>query len=459
MQNEPDHNAEHQSYSNTNAFMPAPADLINVGRRNWCLRTGLSAIAGLTLPQLMRVNSAIAGQQKSPKSVILIWLSGGPSQLDIWDMKPTAPLEVRGPFNPIPTNVPGIDICEHLPKMANMMDQFALLRSVDASASNHTPITFQAANPNARRTNDGKDGAGYPSLGALAAKFRGANQPGMPAYVALADSLKADVYGAGHLGNAYEPLDGMQIQGKFGLPNGIQIDRLKNRDALRQQFDRFKSEVDASSALAMQDRYVQEAYNMVLSGRAQKAFDLSQEPAEVRERYGKHSFGQKSLLARRLVEAGVSFITMSDAWGHWDHHGDQVRWGGIEKGLKPMLPVLDQGATNLIGDLGQRGLLDQTLVLILGEFGRTPKINSNNGRDHWVPVMSLLMAGGGIKTGQVIGSTERNGGAIKDRPVLPGDLAATILQHLEIDPQGHWMTPRGRPTPFVERGAPITELI
>lgn len=459
MQNRRNHQTDHQLYQSGHQFSPAQSDLINVGRRHWCLRTGLAAFAGLSVPQLIQMQAAIAGQNKSPKSVILIWLSGGPSQLDIWDLKPAAPLEVRGPFNPIATSVPGIKICEHLPKMAAMMDKFALLRSVDASASNHTPITFQAANPNARRTNDGKDGAGYPSLGSLTAKFRGANRTGMPAYVALAESLKADVYGAGHLGNAFEPLDGMQVQGKFNLPQGVQIGRLKDRAALREKLDRFKSEVDASRALAMQDRYVQEAYSMVLSGRAQKAFDLSQEPAEMHERYGNHSFGQKSLLARRLVEAGVTFITMSDAWGHWDHHGDQVRWGGIEKGLKPMLPVLDQGATNLIGDLDQRGLLDQTLVLILGEFGRTPKINSNNGRDHWVPVMSMLMAGGGIKTGQVIGATERNGGAIKDRPILPGDLAATVLQHLEIDPQGHWLTPRGRPTPFIERGAPIAELM
>ncbi|MFM7919365.1 MAG: DUF1501 domain-containing protein, partial [Planctomycetaceae bacterium] len=223
----------------------------------------------------------------------------------------------------------------------------------------------------------------YPSMGSAAAKFCGANRPGMPAYVALADSMVSDIYGAGDLGQAWEPLDGMKINGRFSLPRGIEVPRLQDRDGLRRELDRFRRQMDGSAALQQQDRYVQEAFDLVLGGATQQAFDLSQEPAAVRDRYGRDSLGEKSLLARRLVEAGVTFVTLSDAWGHWDHHGDEVRWGGIVKGLTPMLPVLDRGITALITDLEQRGLLESTLVLILGEFGRSPVMTKTAGRDHW----------------------------------------------------------------------------
>ena len=207
--------------------------------------------------------------------------------------------------------------------------------------------------------------------------------------------------------------------------------------------------------MALQDRYAQQACDLVLSGEAEKAFDLSREPEKVRDRYGRDSMGEKALLARRLIEAGVSYIVMSDAWGHWDHHGDEVRWGGIVKGLKPMLPVLDRGLTALIGDLDERGLLETTLVLVIGEFGRSPVMTSTGGRGHWTPVMSMLMAGGGIRGGQVIGATDRRGGEIKNRPVRPGDIAATVFTHLGIDPGDHWISPQGRPTPLVEGDAGV----
>jgi len=297
-------------------------------------------------------------------------------------------------------------------------------------------------------------------MGSIAAKFVGPRQPGMPPFVALADSLVSDVYGAGHLGRDFEPLDGMKVQGKFGLPDGLALPRLQDRASLRQEFDRLRQQVDASQSLALQDRFVHEAYDMVLSGAMQRAFDLKQEPDSVRDRYGRNSMGEKTLLARRLVEAGVTFITLSDAWGHWDHHGDAVKWGGIVKGLKPMLPVIDHGVATLVQDLADRGLLESTLVLVIGEFGRSPRINADAGRDHWTPVMSFLMAGGGIRTGQVIGSTDRTGGVPKDRPLTPGDLAATVFKVLGINPYDHWFNPRGRPTPLVDApAAPIAELV
>lgn len=433
-------------------FGPASSPLVTVGRRRWLLQTGLTGLAGTCLPNVLRARSTGG---TPVRSVIQIWLSGGPSQIDMWDMKPDMPSEIRGPFRPISTCLPGVQISEHLPLQASMMDRFVLVRSMDATSSNHTPITFQAANPRAQRTEIGRQGGGYPSMGSVAARFRGANQSGMPPFVALANSMVSDIYGAGDLGQAWEPLDGVRINGKFSLPQGIAADRLQDRNHLRQQLDRLKQQTDTSESLARQDRYTQEAYDLVLGGKARQAFDLSNESDSVRDRYGRDSLGEKALLARRLVEAGVTFVTMSDAWGHWDHHGDEVRWGGIVKGLKPMLPVFDRGITALVSDLEDRGLLESTLVLIIGEFGRGPVMTKTAGRDHWPAVMSFLMAGGGFRGGQVIGATDRRGGAILERPLTPGDLAATVYQHLQIPLDTHWMNPSGRPVPLIEQGTPI----
>ncbi len=457
------HRVEHRRGGVFGRFSPT-ADTLCVGSgRRWFLSTGLAGLAGLSLPGLLQQRSLAAGTQAktAADSVILIWLSGGPSQLDTWDPKPNAPREIRGPFGTISTALPGVQFSEHLPKQARMLDRFALIRSMDASASNHTPTTFQAANPKARRVADqAQNGGGFPSMGSVAAKFRGPNRPGVPPFVALADSMVSDVYGAGQLGHDYEPLDGMSSAGKFNVPTGIEPVRLDSRHNLRAQLDRFRRHVELTPGLELQDRYVQEAYDMVSSGDVARAFDVSQEPESVRERYGSSSFGKKALLARRLVEAGVTFITLSDAWGHWDHHGDDVRWGGIEKGLKPMLPGFDHGLTNLIEDLEQRGLLERTLVVVLGEFGRGPVINKQQGRDHWTPVMSMLLAGGGVPGGQVIGATDNRGGAIQERHLGPGDLAATVFHKLGIDPHDHWLHPSGRPIPLVEGdAAPIAELV
>lgn len=442
-------------------FGPSKDWLIQAGNRRWMLQAGISGIAGLSLPALLqtRLEGSAAGLPKRATSVIQIWLSGGPSQIDMWDMKPDMPTEIRGPFRPISTSVPGIQICEHLPLQAAMMEKFAIIRSMDASASNHTPITFQAGNAKAQRTEIGRQGGGYPSMGSVAAKFRGASFPGMPPFAALADSMVADVYGAGDLGQSYEPLDGMKVNGRFSLPTGIELPRLQDRDQLRRQLDAYRDRTRSSVGFRLQDRYTQEAYEMVVGGAAAKAFDLSEESDEIRDRYGRDSMGQKALLARRLVEAGVTFVTMSDAWGHWDHHGDEVKWGGIQKGLAPMLPVLDRGLTALVSDLDQRGLLETTLVIVVGEFGRSPVMTKTAGRDHWPAVMSLLLAGGGIRGGQVIGATDRRGGAIHERRVGPGDLAATVFRHLGIDPSEHWINPSGRPVPLVESGQPISELL
>ncbi len=454
------HAVRHQRAVAEHPLAPQSSPLVHVGSRRWFLQLGMTGAAGLSIPGLLqsRAEAATSGSSVRPTSVIQIWLSGGPSQIDSWDMKPEMPSEIRGPFQPIATNVPGIDICEHMPQQAAMMDKFAIIRSVDSSSSNHTPITFQAGNPKAQRVNIGRQGGGYPSMGSVAAKYHGPNQPGMPPFVALANSMVSDIYGAGDLGQDFEPLDGVNVNGRFSLPEGIAVPRLQDRDRLRRELDQYRAQLSSNVSFQQQDRYTHEAFDLVLGGAAQRAFDISQESDAVRDRYGRDSLGEKALLARRLVEAGVTYVTLSDAWGHWDHHGDEVRWGGIVKGLTPMLPVIDRGITALVSDLAERGLLDSTLVVVVGEFGRSPVMTKTAGRDHWVNVMSMLMAGGGVRGGQVIGATDRRGGSIAERPVGPSDLAATIFKHLGIDSTLHWTNPSGRPVPLVENGKVISEL-
>ena len=445
-----------KSYSPSNA-----PGLIQAGSRRWFLRTGLAGLAGASVvPQLLaneKPRPSTSGGK--PPAVILFWLSGGLSHIDSWDPKPEAPVEVRGPFGSIPTRVPGIRVSEHLPLQASIMDRLSLIRSVDCRSSNHTPITMQAGNALARRTNDGDEGGGYPSMGSIAAKFRGPNDPALPAFIGLADSWKADVWGAGHLGNSFDPVKGTELAGRMVLPQGVSIPQLRDRDELRRKFDDFQRDIDASGTAAKMDGHARQAIDMVVSGKAQKAFQLDEEPVHVRDSYGRDSIGEKALLARRLVEAGSTYVLVSGAWGYFDHHGDEVKWGGIVKGLKPLLPRIDRVIYALINDLETRGLLDSTLVIMMGEFGRGPVLTKTAGRDHWTNCMSMLVAGGGMPAGQSIGSTDAKGYDIKERRVSPSDLAATVFGHLGIDLSSQWHDPQGRPIPIVtENGRPIPEL-
>jgi len=431
--------------------------LINVGSRRWFLQVGAAGLAGSAFAPMLE-NSLQAAAGGAKKSVILFWLSGGPSHIDMWDPKPNAPREIRGPYGVLPTKIPGVQFSEHMPMQASIADKLSILRAVDCSASNHTPITMQAGNPLARRTNDGNDGGGHPSMGSLAAKFRGPNDPDMPGFVGLADSWKADVWESGDMGGQYAPVKGHELAGKFALPSGINAPRLEDRDNLRRQFDQLSRNLD-SPAVERVDQYTRQAYEMVRSGKMQKAFDVGQEDAATRAAYGNKSIGQKALLARRLVESGVTFVLVSGAWGYFDHHGDNVRWGGIEKGLTPLLPRVDRTLHTLVTDLEKRGLLDSTLVMMMGEFGRSPVINKEAGRDHWTNVMSMVMAGGGLNHGQAIGSTDSRGGAPATGIVRPQDLAATTFRHLGMDLDAAWVNSRGRPLPVVpEGGRPIPEL-
>jgi hypothetical protein len=405
-----------------------------------------------------------AANQASRKAVILIWLSGGPSQVDTWDPKPDAPSEFRGPFGSIATKVPGVRVSEHLPLQAAIMEKLALVRSVDCRSSNdHFPAPMQAGNPSAQRSKIDPHIGTHPSMGAVAAKFRGPNDPALPAFVGFADLnlFFADVLGASPMGGDYEPADGAKLAGRLTLAQGVSVAQAEDRAKLTQQFDRLRRDLDAGDTMARMHHYRRQALDIVLSGKARQAFRVDLEPDRVRDAYGRHSLGERTLLARRLVEAGVTFVTVSGKFGVFDNHGDDVVWGGIIKGLKPLLPRLDQAVSALVTDLAARGMLDDTLVLAMGEFGRSPIFSQRKtgGREHWPNCMSMLVAGGGLAHGQVVGSSDAKGGDVKDARVSPADLAATVYRHLGIDLKAQWTDPQGRPQSIVtDGGRPIPEL-
>jgi hypothetical protein len=451
-------------------------------RRN-VLKAGLAGLAGLSLPSLLAARAAAAAAGRpisSRKAVILLWMTGGPSHLDTWDPKPDRPAENRGPFAAIPTRLPGVRICEHLPRMAAMLDRFTLVRSLDARGSNHEPNTvFQTGNRLAEaRTNP--EARMYPAIGSLCARFRGANTPGMPPYVAFFRSTSHLAFG-GYLGRQWDPFPGHQAAdlplytevgrdtgrtsggALFSLPGGLTTGRVARRHALREAVDRLRTAADHSPEMTAMDVNQQRAVDLLLGGRAREAFDLNREPEAARARYGSHLWHRQALLARRLVEAGVSFVTLDlshhPASGTWDTHGDDIPpYGGITSGLKPLLPLFDHLITTLVTDLDERGLLDDTLVIAMGEFGRTPTMTPHDGRDHWDRVAAMALAGGGLRHGQVIGATTPDGGEIAERPVTPGDLAATIYRHMEVPLDGTYLNHQGRPVPIVEEGRPIAEL-
>ncbi len=348
-----------------------------------------------------------------------------------------------------------------------MLDRMTIIRSVDARFSNHEPnMVMQSGNSEAEpRLN--REGHMYPAIGSLVARFRGPNDPALPAYVSLNLQDRDHLAWGGYLGKQYDPFVAKNIGNLFKLPGGLDQQRLGSRQELRGQLDRLRKNLDLSGSMQALDRFSQQAVDIVVGERAQTVFDLSREPQAGRDRYGDHPWCQQALLARRLVEAGVNFVTIDlsnhSSSGTWDTHGDNIPpYGGIMSGLRPLLPVFDHLLTTLIADLDERGLLDDVLVLAMGEFGRTPQIGtqgSTDGRNHWPPVMSMTVAGGGFRHGQIIGASEHDGGQIRERPVTPGDLAATIFHHMGVSLDGTYLDLRGRPRPIVEDGRPIAELI
>lgn len=477
----PDHGPAHGRHAFQNYYGDTVEGLTVVDRRGM-MKAGLAGIAGLSVAELMRVSAGASESGKRPKSsksVILVWMSGGPSHVDTWDMKPGRPIENRGPFSPIATALPGVQICELLPKQAALLDKFTLIRSVDARFSNHNPNrVMQTGNPESQTADSHP-----PAIGSVIAKFRGPNHPAMPPYVAAVAAPRKHLAFANVLGKRYDPfiaehaakLPIVSFEGAdtgtftgndlFQLPAGLSTSRLGDRLELRKYFDRLQMGFDQAGSIQALDAYQRQAVQMVTGQQARTAFDLSLEPASTHDRYGKHLWAQQALLARRLVESGVSFVTIGMNYGggaSWDHHGDNIPpYGGIQSGLKPMLPLFDHALGTLVADLDERGLLDDVLVVAMGEFGREPIIGRQgiDGRNHWPAVMSIALAGGGLKHGQVIGSTDHIGGSISDRPVTAGDLAATIYRYLDVPLDAQYFDNTGRPHPIVQlNGQPIREL-
>jgi hypothetical protein len=396
--------------------------------------------AGLTLAELMRLRAEAGGSGGNPKSAILIYLPGGPSHMDMYDLKPDAPKEFRGEFNPINTNVTGVQICEHFPLQAKMWDKFAAIRSIQ-TVDEHSDTMVMTGFPD--RTNRI---ANRPSVGSVISKLRGSGH-GIPPFVSLRNMSRGTE--PGYLGIAHRPF---AINGPgardLKMPRDLTLERLEDRKALRSAFDGINRDLDTSGTLRGLDTFTTNALDLVVSGKVRKALDLSLEEKKSRERFkGCEQF----LTARRLVEAGVGCVTLS--YGGWDTHGNNFRQ------LSKQLPVLDRGLANMIQDLHDRGLGDQVVTVMWGEFGRTPRINKGAGRDHWSPVMSALVAGGGLKMGQMIGASTDKGERPRDRRYTPSNVLSTVYRVLGIDPSKTFVNGSGRPMYILDEREPVSELI
>jgi hypothetical protein len=427
-----------------------------VSRRSF-LKAGALGLTGLTMADVLRARAAqsATGQKTKDTSVILIWKGGGPSHLDMWDLKPEAPAEFRGEFQPIGTNVPGIDISEHLPLSAQQMDKFSILRSVTHPDAGHESASHYLLT-GYKPTNDIPANEA-PSYGSITAKERGPRRSGLPAYIAVPKAPKSTA--AAYLGVAYNPFStGGDPSAKdfsvrnLTLPNGISMDRLDNRRKLLQSIDTMRRDTDKTGLMDGLDAFTRKAFEMVTSPAAQKAFAINEESDATRDRYGRVMLGQSLLMARRLVEAGVTFVTV-DAGG-WDTHANN-----FETLKKRKLPEFDQGWSALLDDMHERGLLENTLVLVWGEFGRTPRINGNAGRDHWPGAMSVVLAGGGLKSGLAIGESDSKAEYPKDRPLTPEDVLSTMYHVLGIDQTIEYMNEAQRPVKILNSGSPIRELV
>lgn len=434
-----------------------------ISRRGF-LRVG-SLGAGLTLPNLLRSREAQAATaDRNDTAIILLFQAGGASHIDLYDMKPAMPAEVRGPFNPIATNQPGLDVCELMPGHARIADKLAVIRSIKHNLAVHDDGThwLQTGWPllNARQM-----GQQNPSQGSVISALAGPRKSGMPAYVAIPEDYRrhAGYYeGPAFLSSRHAALDaggdpslGNYRPPEFKLPADVVMSRLDERRGLMREFDSLSRKLDREPAFRNLDDVQRQALELVSGSTVRQAFDLSQESTELRDKYGRHAYGQSALLARRLVEAGVTFVVINlyekDVdW--WDDHYV------IEKNLRKRLPVYDQAITTLIEDLTERGQIDRVLVAAFGEFGRAPRIDQHAGRGHWPGAAAAVLAGGGIRGGQVIGSTVSNGAEPKDRPLGPGDLLASLYRVVGLDHHAVVRDRQQRPVPIIESGEPIPEL-
>jgi hypothetical protein len=430
-----------------------------LSRRSF-VKIGALGVAGLTLPDLFRLRAA---DQAPDASAILILCEGGPTHFETYDPKPEAPAEYRGPYQPIRTNVPGLDVCELLPRHARVADRFAVVRSCAHKESGHGSAVknLMSGYPHPPNTNEGV--LLYPSVGSVVARVRENARRSLPSYVCVPGvSIRGaggGESGAAYLGAAYNPYGVNPREGAKGLelPSELNVRRLENRKALLSAFDRMNREADVSGMMEGMDTFTRQAFEMVTGKAARDALDLGLEPAKSRERYGnalvgkQDHWGQGCLLARRLVEAGVNFVTV--VLHGWDDHSN------VKERMKERAPAFDAAVAGLIEDLYDRGLDKKVAVLVWGEFGRTPRVNKNGGRDHWPGSMSVLLSGGGLKTGRTVGSTNAKGERPRDRPLHPNDVLATVYHHLGIDPHQTFVNNAGRPVPVLPHGEPIAELV
>jgi hypothetical protein len=430
-----------------------------VSRRDF-LKIGGLALGGLSLPGLLEAE-ARAEVGISHKAAIMIFLAGGPPHQDMVDLKMDAPAEVRGEFRPIATNVPGLEICEHLPRLAAMMDKFVVIRTIVGAQGEHAAVQCQTGYPEAVSRQQG----GRPSLGAILSKLKGPVNAAVPPFVGLSPPMGhrpwADPGHPGYLGLAHAPftpngsdLANMTLQ-------GIGLDRLGDRRTLLSSFDGLRREIDATGAIDGTDAFTRRAFEILTSSKLVEALDLSREDPRLRARYGYGDMKNvddggpccmdQFLMARRLVEAGVRCVTIG--FGRWDYHGNNFGQ------CRERLPKLDMGLSALVEDLHVRGLDKDVSVVVWGEFGRTPKINKDGGRDHWPPVSCALLACGGMRTGQVIGTTNRLGEVPKDRPVTFQNVFATLYHNLGIDPATTIPNHAGRPMYLLDDFTAIPEVI
>jgi hypothetical protein len=444
-----------------------------ISRRSF-LQVGVAGMASVGLGGVLRAAQGGNPNAKPAKdtAVILLWLDGGPGHMDMYDMKPEAPAEYRGIWKPIKTNVPGIEITELFPLQAKIADRFSIVRSLHHDDGDHYG--------GAHRMLTGRGGANgadqatkYPAISSICGKVCGPRKPGMLANVAVPYAMvvgnRPGAMSSVYLGRQYDAFESINDPNteKYVVPNldlasGITLERLEDRRQLKAHFDKIRRDVDASGAMETMDRFDQRAFDLLVSPTARKAFDIGSEDARTRDMYGRTNWGQSALLARRLVEAGATFVTCH--LGGWDHHWD------LQRGYENVLPQLDMLVHGLFTDLTQRGLYYKVLVVLCGEFSRTPRMNDGGnggaprsmgtpGRDHWGNAMFCLLGGGGVKGGIVVGSTDRLGERPKDRPLTPMDIHQTIYHVLGVDPTTSFLDHSGRPHPAVDGGEPIRELL
>lgn len=439
----------------------ATGDPGSLSRRHF-LKVGMLGMAGLSLPSLLRARSlsAAEGQPSKDTRVILLWLEGGPSHIDLWDMKPEAPAEYRGYWRPIRTSAPEIQITEMFPRQARMADKFSILRSLHHSDGDHpgSEHFVMTGRPGVSVTDLAQK---YPSLGSVVARVAGSRKRGVPPYV-VAPQSGGNYLGASYVGHAYDPYelkgDPNYVNWKvenLTLPGGMTLSRLEDRRRLRQSLDTFRRDLDSSGNMDAMDRFETQAYELVTGPAARRAFDIHSEDEKIRNRYGRNEWGQSVLLARRLVEAGVSFVTVS--LPGWDQHGD------LKARMEDYLPRLDHAVAALFEDLSSRGLLENVLVIVMGEMSRAPRMNTGfqgqpPGRDHWSRAISVVLGGGGVKGGRIVGATDPHGEDIVERPTSVQDLHATVYHALGIDPTLTFTDRAGRPIPIIDDGVPIREL-